>query len=48
MFPPVVGGPTTPTASTRSRDGKTWEVNWMNELTRTDPTKICDGVDPST
>lgn len=29
-----------------SLDGKTWEVNWMNELTRADPSKICDGVRP--
>lgn len=26
-----------------SLDGKTWEVNWMIELTRTDPAKLCDG-----
>jgi hypothetical protein len=26
--------------------GKTWEVNWMNDLTRADPAKICDGVRP--
>ena len=31
-----------------SLDGKTWEVNWMNELTRADPSKICDGVRPRT
>jgi hypothetical protein len=29
-----------------SLDGKTWEVNWMNDLTRADPAKICDGVRP--
>jgi hypothetical protein len=29
-----------------SVDGKTWEVNWMNDLTRADPAKICDGVRP--
>jgi len=29
-----------------SLDGKTWEVNWMNDLTRADPSKICDGVRP--
>lgn len=29
-----------------SLDGKTWEVNWVNELTRADPSKICDGVRP--
>lgn len=29
-----------------SLDGKTWEVNWMNDLTRADPAKICDGVHP--
>ncbi len=29
-----------------SLDGKTWEVNWVNELTRADPAKICDGVRP--
>jgi hypothetical protein len=31
-----------------SLDGKTWEVNWMNDLTRADPAKICDGVHPRT
>jgi hypothetical protein len=29
-----------------SVDGKTWEVNWMNDLTRADPAKICNGVRP--
>jgi len=29
-----------------SLDGKTWEVNWMNDLTRADPSTICDGVRP--
>ena len=29
-----------------SLDGKTWEVNWVNELTRADPSQICDGVRP--
>jgi hypothetical protein len=29
-----------------SLDGKTWEVNWVNELIRTDPSKVCDGVRP--
>ncbi len=29
-----------------SLDGKTWEVNWVNELARADPSKICDGVRP--
>jgi hypothetical protein len=29
-----------------SFDGKTWEVNWMNDLTRADPAKVCDGVRP--
>jgi hypothetical protein len=29
-----------------SLDGKSWEVNWMNDLTRADPAKICDGVRP--
>ncbi|HEX3480306.1 MAG TPA: hypothetical protein VHT91_35050 [Kofleriaceae bacterium] len=29
-----------------SLDGETWEVNWMNDLTRADPAKICDGVHP--
>jgi hypothetical protein len=29
-----------------SLDGKTWEVNWVNELTRADPSKVCDGVRP--
>jgi hypothetical protein len=29
-----------------SLDGKTWEVNWMNDLTRADPAKICNGVSP--
>jgi hypothetical protein len=29
-----------------SRDGKTWEVNWMNDLTRADPATICNGVSP--
>jgi hypothetical protein len=29
-----------------SLDGKTWEVNWMNDLTRADPSKVCDGVRP--
>lgn len=29
-----------------SLDGKTWEVNWMNDLTRADPAQICDGVHP--
>ena len=31
-----------------SLDGKTWEVNWMNDLTRADPSTICDGVRPRT
>ena len=31
-----------------SLDGKTWEVNWMNDLTRADPSKVCDGVRPRT
>jgi hypothetical protein len=29
-----------------SLDGKAWEVNWMNDLTRADPAKVCDGVHP--
>jgi hypothetical protein len=29
-----------------SLDGKTWEVNWVNELTRADPSRICNGVSP--
>lgn len=29
-----------------SRDGITWEVNWMNDLVRTDPATVCDGVSP--
>ena len=29
-----------------SLDGKTWEVNWMNDLTRADPASTCDGVRP--
>jgi len=29
-----------------SRDGKTWETNWKNDLTRADPTKVCDGAQP--
>jgi hypothetical protein len=29
-----------------SLDGKSWEVNWMNDLTRADPAKVCDGVHP--
>jgi hypothetical protein len=29
-----------------SFDGKTWEVNWTNDLTRADPASICDGVHP--
>jgi hypothetical protein len=29
-----------------SRDGKTWEVNWINELTRADPAAICNGGSP--
>jgi len=29
-----------------SLDGKTWEVNWVNELIRADPSKICEGVSP--
>lgn len=29
-----------------SLDGKTWEVNWMNDLTRADPAQVCDGVRP--
>lgn len=29
-----------------SFDGKTWEVNWMNDLTRADPAKVCTGVQP--
>ncbi len=29
-----------------SRDGTTWEVNWVNELTRAEPSKICNGVSP--
>jgi hypothetical protein len=29
-----------------SLDGKTWEVNWMNDLTRADPAKVCDGARP--
>jgi hypothetical protein len=29
-----------------SLDGKTWEVNWMNELTRADPATVCNGVRP--
>jgi hypothetical protein len=29
-----------------SLDGKTWEVNWVNELSRADPAKVCDGVHP--
>jgi hypothetical protein len=31
-----------------SLDGKTWEVNWMNDLTRADPSDVCDGVRPRT
>ena len=29
-----------------SLDGKAWEVNWVNELTRAEPSKICNGVRP--
>jgi hypothetical protein len=29
-----------------SLDGNTWEVNWVNELSRADPAKVCDGVSP--
>jgi hypothetical protein len=29
-----------------SLDGKTWEVNWVNDLTRADPKTTCDGVRP--
>jgi len=29
-----------------SLDGKTWEVNWMNDLTRADPAKVCPGGRP--
>lgn len=29
-----------------SLDGKSWEVNWMNDLSRADPAKICDGTSP--
>jgi hypothetical protein len=29
-----------------SLDGKTWEVNWVNELTRANPAKVCSGVSP--
>jgi hypothetical protein len=29
-----------------SLDGQTWEVNWMNDLTRADPASTCDGVRP--
>jgi hypothetical protein len=29
-----------------SLDGKTWEVNWVNELTRAEPSKVCEGVHP--
>jgi hypothetical protein len=29
-----------------SLDGVTWEVNWMNDLTRADPAKICSGASP--
>jgi hypothetical protein len=29
-----------------SLDGKTWEVNWMNDLTRADPSKVCVGGRP--
>jgi hypothetical protein len=29
-----------------SLDGKTWEVNWVNELTRAEPAKVCDGARP--
>jgi hypothetical protein len=29
-----------------SLDGKTWEVNWVNELTRADPSKACVGAVP--
>jgi hypothetical protein len=29
-----------------SVDGKTWEVNWMNDLTRADPAKVCPGGRP--
>jgi hypothetical protein len=31
-----------------SLDGRTWEVNWMNDLTRVDPASTCDGVRPRT
>jgi hypothetical protein len=29
-----------------SLDGKTWEVNWVNELSRADPSTTCKGVSP--
>ena len=29
-----------------SLDGKTWEVNWMNDLTRGDPAQLCNGTSP--
>ena len=29
-----------------SLDGKAWEVNWVNELSRADPSKTCNGVSP--
>jgi len=29
-----------------SLDGKAWEVNWVNELTRAEPSRICNGVRP--
>lgn len=30
-----------------SLDGQTWEVNWMNDLTRADPAKTCHDGRPS-
>jgi len=29
-----------------SLDGKTWEVNWMNDLTRANASTICNGASP--
>ncbi|HEX8796908.1 MAG TPA: hypothetical protein VF765_38415 [Polyangiaceae bacterium] len=29
-----------------SLDGKSWEVNWVNDLTRADPSQVCQGVSP--
>jgi hypothetical protein len=29
-----------------SYDNRTWETNWISEMTRTDPSKICEGDHP--